>query len=80
MGKFYDWSQPVIHPMSHALHYGTSVFEGIRAYATAKGPAIFRLEDHLNRFFHSASTLNMKVPFSQQDIAEAIKLVIKENK
>jgi len=80
MGKFYDWSQPVIHPMSHALHYGTSVFEGIRAYATAKGPAIFRLEDHLNRFFHSASTLNMKIPFSQQDIAEAIKLVIKENK
>jgi len=80
MGKFYDWSQPVIHPMSHALHYGTSVFEGIRAYLTAKGPAIFRLEDHLKRFFHSASTLNMKVPFSQQDIAEAIKLVIKENK
>lgn len=80
MGKFYDWSQPVLHPMSHALHYGTSVFEGIRAYATAKGPAIFRLQDHLNRLFHSASTLNMKIPFSQAEIAEAIKLVIKENK
>ncbi len=80
MGKLYDWSQPVLHPMSHALHYGTSVFEGIRAYATAKGPAIFRLGEHLNRFFLSASTLNMKIPFSQAEIAKAIKLVIKENK
>lgn len=80
MGKLYDWSQPVIHPMSHALHYGTSVFEGIRAYATAKGPAIFRLPEHIERFFHSAFTLNMKIPFSKSEIAEAIKLVLKENK
>lgn len=80
MGKSHDWSQPNIHSMSHALHYGTSVFEGIRAYSTARGPAIFRLPEHIDRFFHSASTLSMDVPFSKEAIAEAIKLLIKENK
>ncbi len=80
MGKLYDWPQPNIHPMSHALHYGTSVFEGIRAYSTDKGPAIFRLPEHINRFFHSASTLSMEVPFDKETITEAIKLVMKENK
>lgn len=79
MRKLYDWSQPTIHSMSHALHYGTSVFEGIRAYNTANGPAIFRLPDHINRFFHSASILRMEIPFSKEEIKSAIKLVIKEN-
>ena len=78
-GKFFDWSQPTIHGMSHALHYGTSVFEGIRAYSTEKGPAIFRLPEHIDRFFHSASTLSMKVPYSKEEIIEAVKLVVKEN-
>jgi len=79
MGQLYDWSQPIIHPMSHALHYGTSVFEGIRAYNTPKGPAIFRLPEHIERFFHSASTLNMKPPYNKEEITQAIKLVINEN-
>lgn len=79
MGKLYDWSQPTIHPMSHALHYGTSVFEGIRAYSTPKGPAIFRLPEHIERFFHSASTLNMESPYNEEEITQAIKLVISEN-
>jgi len=79
MGQLYDWSQPIIHPMSHALHYGTSVFEGIRAYNTPKGPAIFRLPEHIERFFHSASTLNMKPPCNKEEITQAIKLVINEN-
>lgn len=79
MGRFYDWTEPNIHAMSHALHYGTSVFEGIRAYKTSKGPAIFRLSDHLDRFFYSASLLKMDVPYAKNEIAEAIKLVIKEN-
>lgn len=79
MGRFYDWAEPNIHAMSHALHYGTSVFEGIRAYKTAKGPAIFRLPDHLERFSYSASLLKMDVPYSKNEIAEAIKLVITEN-
>jgi branched-chain amino acid aminotransferase len=80
MGKFYEWDHPNIHVMSHALHYGTSVFEGIRAYNTPKGPAVFRLPEHVDRFFHSASTLSMEVPYSKQEIADAIKSVIKENK
>jgi branched-chain amino acid aminotransferase len=80
MGKFYDWNHPNIHVMSHALHYGTSVFEGIRAYKTSKGPAVFRLPEHVDRFFHSASTLSMEVPYSKEEIIEAIKLVTKENK
>ncbi len=79
MGKFYDWAETNVHAMSHALHYGTSVFEGIRAYKTPKGPAIFRLPDHIDRFFYSASLLRMKIPYSKEEIKEAIKLVIKEN-
>lgn len=80
MGKLYDWSQPKIHPMNHALHYGTSVFEGIRAYSTFRGPAIFRLPEHIDRFLNSGSTLNMKIPYSKHEIMTAIKLVLKENK
>lgn len=79
MGKFYDWSQANVHTMSHALHYGTSAFEGIRAYKTPRGPAIFRLPDHVDRFLHSASTLFMDVPYSKEEIAGAIISVIKEN-
>lgn len=80
MGKLYEWSQPSIHAMSHALHYGTSVFEGIRAYKTEQGPAVFRLPEHIDRFIHSATTLSMKVPYSKEEMMEAIKLIIRENK
>lgn len=80
MGKLYKWNHPNIHVMSHALHYGTSVFEGIRAYKTSKGPAVFRLPEHVDRFFHSASILSMEVPYSKEEIIEAIKSVIKKNK
>lgn len=79
MGKLYNWSQPMLHPMSHALHYGTSVFEGIRAYETSRGPAVFRLPEHVDRFLHSASTLFMKSPYNKKDIIEAIKSVLKKN-
>lgn len=80
MGKFYKWSKPNIHCMTHALHYGTSVFEGIRAYSTPKGSAVFQLKKHIDRFIHSASVLNMKVPYSKEEIIDAIKLVIRKNK
>jgi len=50
MGKFYDWNEAIFHPMMHALHYGSSTFEGIRAYLTDRGPAIFRLKEHVDRF------------------------------
>jgi branched-chain amino acid aminotransferase len=79
MEKFYDWSTANIHAVSHALHYGTSVFEGIRAYTTAKGPAVFRLPEHLDRFFYSASVLRMDVPFTKKEITDFIKSVVKEN-
>lgn len=79
MGKLMDWPTLTIHSLSHALHYGTSVFEGIRAYPTTNGPAIFRLAEHLDRFFYSASVLSMDIPYTKEEITDAIKLVIREN-
>jgi branched-chain amino acid aminotransferase len=80
MGEFRDWTETCIHPMSHALHYGTSVFEGIRAYHTSEGPAVFRLADHIDRFFTSAALLKMDIPYSKQEIIDAIISVVKENR
>lgn len=80
MGIMYDWNTANVHVMSHALHYGSSVFEGIRAYDTPKGPAIFRLGEHLDRFSISAKVLNMQVPYSREKIEEVIKIVMKENR
>ncbi len=79
MGKFHDWSELTLHAMTHALHYGTSVFEGIRAYPTPQGPAVFRLPEHIDRFFHSASVAKMSVPYSKDKIIEAVKKTIREN-
>lgn len=80
MGELHDWTKTNVHVMSHALHYGTSVFEGIRAYRTDDGPAIFRLSDHLDRFFYSAALLKMNIPYSKEQIADAIKQTIRENR
>jgi branched-chain amino acid aminotransferase len=79
-GKICGWTDAHVHPMSHALHYGSSVFEGIRAYPTANGRAIFRLNEHVDRFLHSASVARMPVPYSREKIVEVIKLVLRENK
>ncbi len=79
MGKLYDWSEAGFHPMSHALHYGTSTFEGIRAYKTPRGTAIFRLPEHVDRFLHSASVLGMKPPYTRDEIIETARLIIREN-
>lgn len=79
MGTFYDWSEATFHPMSHALHYGTCTFEGIRAYDTAKGPAVFRLPEHIDRFLHSASVIKMVSPYSKGEINESVSLVLREN-
>jgi branched-chain amino acid aminotransferase len=78
-GKFYDWSDPILHPMSHALHYGSSVFEGIRSYITPQGPAIFRLAEHIDRFLLSAQVAKMEVPYGPAEIGQAIKLTLQEN-
>ncbi len=79
MGKILDWDNALVHSQSHALHYGTSVFEGIRAYSTAKGPAIFRLEEHMDRFMHSAKVLKMQAPYTRAEIIDIVKLIVNEN-
>ena len=70
-GKFVDWDKATIHVLSHVVHYGSSVFEGIRAYKTAHGPAIFRLRDHLRRFFDSAKIYRMALSYEFDEIFEA---------
>ena len=62
-GSFCDWKEAKIHILTHTLHYGTGVFEGVRAYETKAGPAIFRLEDHTDRLFNSANFSNLKLGF-----------------
>ncbi len=79
-GKFHDWSAGGCHPMMHALHYGTAVFEGIRAYSTPRGPAIFRLPEHNDRFLVSAEVAKMKSPYPKDEIAELIKQTVRENR
>ena len=79
-GKFHDWSEAGCHPMMHALHYGTSVFEGIRAYSTPRGPAVFRLPEHNDRLLVSAAVAKMKSPHTKEEIAELVKLTVRENK
>ena len=78
-GELVDWQNANTHLLTHTLHYGLGVFEGVRAYGTDKGPSIFRLQDHTDRLFKSASTVNMQIPFSKEEINEAHKDVIKAN-
>ena len=79
-GEMIDWQGANTHLLTHTLHYGLGVFEGVRAYSTSKGPSIFRLHDHTKRLFKSASTVNMRIPFSMEDINQAHAAVIRENK
>lgn len=74
-----DWQDANTHLLTHTLHYGLGVFEGVRAYNTSKGPSIFRLQDHTERLFKSASTVNMKIPFSIEKINQAHIKVIQAN-
>lgn len=79
-GELVDWREAKIHVLSHTLHYGCGVFEGVRAYNTVNGTAIFRLAEHTERLFNSAKILRMKIPFSQEQVNEAQKQVVRENK
>lgn len=79
-GKFVDWQEAKTHILTHTLHYGGGVFEGIRAYETKKGTAVFRLSEHIERFFYSASCLGMEIPFLPEEIKKAILETIKVNK
>ncbi len=78
-GKLVPWEKATVHVLSHALHYGSSVFEGVRAYATHKGVAIFRLREHTRRLFDSAKIYRMSLPFSPGQIDEACRQVIAAN-
>ena len=79
-GEFVDWDNAQINVMTHTLHYGTGVFEGIRARNTEQGVSIFRLNDHVDRLFASAASYNLKIPYTKEVIFEAIKDVVSKNK
>ncbi|MCX6639737.1 MAG: branched-chain amino acid transaminase [bacterium] len=79
-GKLVDWKDATIHVMSHVIHYGSAVFEGIRCYDTAKGPAVFRLKEHVRRLFDSAKIYRMEIPFSQDQVFNACLEVVRVNK
>lgn len=79
-GELVPWDEAKVHVLVHGLHYGSGVFEGIRTYAAVDGPAVFRLTDHIQRLLDSAKLLMMQVPFSLDELVEACKLTVRENK
>lgn len=78
-GQLVNYADAKVHVLSHALHYGTAVFEGIRAYSTPKGPCIFRLDEHIDRLFNSAKIYRFPVPYTKEQIKQACRSVIADN-
>jgi branched-chain amino acid aminotransferase len=78
-GELRPWREANIHVLTHTLHYGLGVFEGVRAYETDRGPAVFRLAEHTDRFFRSAHILGMSIPYDRDTLIDAQKTVLKEN-
>lgn len=78
-GELVPWREAKVHVLTHTLHYGMGVFEGVRAYKTAKGTAIFRLQEHTDRLFRSAHIMNMKLRFTKEDINDATRAAVREN-
>jgi branched-chain amino acid aminotransferase len=78
-GELVDWDAAQVHVLTHSLHYGMGVFEGIRAYETSEGPGIFRLTEHIERLRNSARILMMELPYSVDELIEATKLVVRES-
>jgi len=78
-GKLVPWREATTHVLTHTLHYGMGVFEGVRAYETPKGTAIFRLEAHTDRLFRSAHILGMPIPYNKDEINEATRAAVREN-
>src|SRR5690554_2149826 len=70
-GELVDWRDAKVHVLTHTLHYGMGVFEGVRAYETPNGTAIFRLQEHTDRLFNSAKIFGIKIPFTKEEINEA---------
>ena len=79
-GKLIEWRDATIHVLTHSLHYGMGVFEGVRAYETPKGTAIFRLQEHTQRLFNSAKIFRIDIPFDMETVLEAQKQVVRANK
>ena len=78
-GEFVDWADATVHVLTHTLHYGTGVFEGIRAYSTSNGPAVFRLTPHIARLFNSAKILGIEIPFTPEQLIEATKDTVRHS-
>ena len=76
-GSLVNWDEAKVHVLTHTLHYGTGVFEGIRAYETANGPAVFRLTDHIKRLHNSAKIMDMELPYSVEELVEATKETVR---
>jgi len=79
-GKLIDWDQANVHILTHTLHYGLGMFEGIRCYKTDKGSAIFRLDEHVDRLFASSHIFNIEIPYTKKEIRDAIIQTVKVNK
>ena len=78
-GRIVEWDDARVHVLTHGLHYATAIFEGLRCYRTARGPAIFRLEDHVSRLVNSAKIYLMDLKYSAKEICEAIRFTVKAN-
>ena len=79
-GEFLKWDETKVHALTHTLHYGVGVFEGVRAYKNDLGGAIFRLDDHTRRLFDAASKVNIDIPYSIEDLNQIQKDTLKQNK
>jgi branched-chain amino acid aminotransferase len=78
-GELVPWDEARVHVLAHVVHYGSSVFEGIRCYETVKGPAVFRLEEHVDRLFDSAKIYRMEIPYSRKQLCDAVLETIRVN-
>jgi branched-chain amino acid aminotransferase len=78
-GKLVPWDEARVHILTHTLHYGSGVFEGIRAYATTRGPAVFRLTDHIHRLFRSAKVYLIDIPYTPEELIDGVKDTIRAN-
>ncbi|MEF8894601.1 aminotransferase class IV, partial [Halodesulfurarchaeum sp.] len=78
-GDYVDWEDATVHVLTHALHYGTGIFEGARAYDTADGTAIFRWDAHLDRLFDSAKPYELEIPFSRDELTDATLELLRRN-
>ena len=78
-GELVAWDDAKVHILTHTLHYGSGVFEGIRAYSTSQGPAVFRLTDHINRLFNSAKVYLIDIPYTPDQLVDAVKQTVRAN-